>query len=159
MGCQRTQEPADRHADHHDPGNSPACLPQLPEVEAEPPFKQDHGNGKLDHGVHQGPKISFGIYEASAEQFMRDERADRPDQYADDQHQGDGWPPGAPGDPLRADTGHADHGNFHHEGIKRHAPCMPGNGCRFNFLLLCCARDRQNIADLRWVWSLSGRAL
>lgn len=120
MAGQRAEEPSERYADHHDSHHRPSGLTQFSEIEAQSAFEQDDRHRQLDDGLHQSPEIPFGIYEASAEKFVRDQRADRSDENTDDQHQCDGGAACTPGDPLHPDPGDTDHRDLHHQGVERH---------------------------------------
>src|SRR3546814_13650380 len=68
-----------------------------------------------DEGFAQRPEILLGM----------DQAEHRAGEDAGDQHQRDRRTPGAPGDPLRADTDDADQGDFDEQGVDREHRIKP----------------------------------
>ena len=95
---QRSQHPADRRSQQHQPDDRAVGFSQLAEIEAEAAFEQDQRDCDRHHRFQQVAEDGMGM----------DQAQHRAADDAGGQHERDGRPAGPPGDPLRADPQYAD---------------------------------------------------
>lgn len=117
MGGERAEAPADRHADQDQLADPPADPAQLLEVQAEPAFEQDDGDGHGDHRLKEFAEIVD----------RRDDPEYRPGEEPGHRHQHNRRQVEAPCQPLRADAEHADQRDLQDKTFvhPRHPSAMP----------------------------------
>ena len=122
----RAQYPADRRAEQDQADHRAIGLAQFAEIEAQPPFEQDQRDRDRHHRFEQFAEHMFGIDDV--ENGAADD--------ARRQHERNGRPARAPGDPLRADPQYADQrdgkGQLLHGGHDRQTARPPSPPDIFN---------------------------